>query len=84
MGRMIGNYFAVIDKNKDGSLDRAELKAAQAMLPQGRRRGSEAARIGTDPSVFETDVLAFNVTEVAKTISECRSERFEIFARVVI
>jgi hypothetical protein len=46
MGKMIGSYFAVIDKNKDGTLDHAELKAAQAMLPQGRRRGSEAAKDG--------------------------------------
>jgi hypothetical protein len=40
MGKMIGNFFATIDKDKDGSLDKTEMKAAQAMLPQ-RRRGSE-------------------------------------------
>jgi Ca2+-binding EF-hand superfamily protein len=42
MGKMIGTFFQRIDTSKDGSIDRAELKAAQALLPQ-RRRGSEAS-----------------------------------------
>ena len=40
MGKMIGGYFAMLDKNADQALDRTELAAAQAMM--GRRgRGSE-------------------------------------------
>ncbi len=42
MGRMIGPYFARIDADGDGSIDKAELGKAQALLP-GRRRGGEAA-----------------------------------------
>ncbi len=38
---MIGNYFAVLDKDKDGALEGGELAAAQAMM--GSRRRSEAA-----------------------------------------
>ncbi|MBL8769836.1 MAG: redoxin domain-containing protein [Phenylobacterium sp.] len=41
MGRMIARYFPMIDKDGDGALDRAELAAAQSMLPQ-RRRGQQA------------------------------------------
>jgi hypothetical protein len=40
MGQMIGRFFAQIDKNGDGALDKTEMAAAQAMLPQQRRRGS--------------------------------------------
>ena len=40
MGRMIGGAFAMLDKNADQSLDRAELAAAQSML---RRRAPAAA-----------------------------------------
>jgi hypothetical protein len=46
MGQMLSRYFAVIDKNKDGAIDKAEMKAAQAMLPQQRRRGSQASGDG--------------------------------------
>ena len=42
MGTMIGGYFAKIDANADGAIDRDELAAAQALLP-GRRRGSAEA-----------------------------------------
>lgn len=40
MGGMIGRYFTVLDADKNGALDRAELVKAQAMMG-GRRRGSE-------------------------------------------
>jgi hypothetical protein len=40
MGQMIGRFWTAIDKNGDGSLDRTELAAAQAMLPQRRRGGN--------------------------------------------
>ena len=40
MGAMISGAFAMLDKNGDQSLDRAELVAAQAMM--GRRRGTQA------------------------------------------
>jgi hypothetical protein len=43
MGRMMVAYFERIDTTQDGAIDRAELKAAQALLPQQRRRSSEAA-----------------------------------------
>ncbi|MDZ4373957.1 MAG: redoxin domain-containing protein [Phenylobacterium sp.] len=39
MGEMIGKYFAMIDKDKDGALDRAELAAAQAMMGQRNQAG---------------------------------------------
>jgi hypothetical protein len=42
MGNMIGMAFAKIDTNADGAIDRDELSAAQALLPQ-RRRGGQAA-----------------------------------------
>ncbi len=45
MGQRIGKFFAVIDKNGDQALDKAELAQAAAMLP-GRRRGSEASNDG--------------------------------------
>ena len=40
MGALINGAFAMLDKNGDQSLDRAELVAAQAMM--GRRRGTQA------------------------------------------
>jgi mono/diheme cytochrome c family protein len=43
MGQMLGQYFSVIDKNADGGLDVAEMKAAQALLPNRRRAQSQAA-----------------------------------------
>jgi hypothetical protein len=47
MGKMLVNYFSVIDKNGDGAIDRAEMKVAQAMLPQqGRGRRSAAPADG--------------------------------------
>jgi hypothetical protein len=46
MGRMIGPYFARIDADGDGSIDKAELGKAQALLP-GRRRGGDAASAPT-------------------------------------
>lgn len=50
MGAMIGKYFDVIDKNHDGGIDVAELKAAQAMMPQQRRRGAAEASNATTPN----------------------------------
>jgi peroxiredoxin len=38
MGKMISPFFERIDTSKDGNIDRAELKAAAAMLPQRRRQ----------------------------------------------
>jgi len=40
MGGMLSNYFAVLDKNKDGALDAGEMQAAQAMM--GNRRRTDA------------------------------------------
>jgi hypothetical protein len=42
MGQMLAGFFAQIDTNGDGAIDRAELAKAQAMLP-GRRRGADQA-----------------------------------------
>jgi hypothetical protein len=42
MGNMISPYFARIDANGDGAIDKAEMAKAQALLPQ-RRRSAEAA-----------------------------------------
>jgi hypothetical protein len=42
MGTMIANFFDRIDANKDGSLDKVELAAAQALMPN-RRRGADTA-----------------------------------------
>jgi len=39
MGNMLGMAWARLDVNKDGSLDKTELAAAQAMMGNGRRRG---------------------------------------------
>ena len=44
MGRMLASYFAVLDTDKDGSLSKAELVKAQALMGN-RRRGSEAATV---------------------------------------
>src|SRR6185503_10045646 len=39
MGEMLGKYFDVLDKDHDGSLDKAELAAAQQMMGnRGQRR----------------------------------------------
>jgi hypothetical protein len=38
MGRMLGKYFEVLDKDHDGSLNMAELEAASKMMPQRRRQ----------------------------------------------
>ncbi|MDB5423546.1 MAG: hypothetical protein JWQ29_962 [Phenylobacterium sp.] len=43
LGQMIGGYFALLDKDKDGALDAGELKAAQAMMGGPRRRPATAA-----------------------------------------
>jgi mono/diheme cytochrome c family protein len=43
MGTMIAGFFDRIDANKDGSLDKTELAAAQAMMPGRRRDTAEAA-----------------------------------------
>jgi hypothetical protein len=40
MGNMLSNYFAVLDKNRDGALDAGEMQAAQAMM--GNRRRTDA------------------------------------------
>ena len=44
---MINGYFAAIDTNKDGVLQKAELNAAQSMLGGGRRRAPTTAAQGT-------------------------------------
>ncbi|WP_068877074.1 MULTISPECIES: redoxin domain-containing protein [unclassified Phenylobacterium] len=50
LGTMIATYFDRIDTSKDGALDKAELAAAQALLP-GRRRGSaEASNAPAQPT----------------------------------
>jgi hypothetical protein len=41
MGDMLAKYFDVLDKDHDGSLDMAELAAAQAMMPQRRRQAAQ-------------------------------------------
>jgi Ca2+-binding EF-hand superfamily protein len=43
MGGMIGKYFDVLDKNKDGALDAGEMAAAQAMM--GNRRRADSAPV---------------------------------------
>lgn len=43
MGQMIAGYFDRIDTNKDGAIDKAELAAAQALLPGRRGRAAEAS-----------------------------------------
>jgi mono/diheme cytochrome c family protein len=46
-GRMISGFFDRIDTSKDGAIDPAELKAAQAMLPQQRRRSNDGPNENT-------------------------------------
>ncbi|MDZ4371666.1 MAG: hypothetical protein U1C74_09635 [Phenylobacterium sp.] len=41
MGEMIGGFFARIDTDGDGAIDKAELANAQAMLPGRRRDASQ-------------------------------------------
>jgi hypothetical protein len=52
MGQGLKKYFALIDTNKDGGVDRRELEAAQKLMP--RRRGSSNASAqggaGTPPT----------------------------------
>jgi hypothetical protein len=45
MGEMLSGFFARIDADASGGIDKAELAKAQALLPQ-RRRGSQAASDG--------------------------------------
>jgi hypothetical protein len=42
VGTMLGRFWNVVDKNADGALDKAEVAAAQKMMSQRRRGGSEA------------------------------------------
>ncbi|WP_334160581.1 redoxin family protein [Phenylobacterium sp.] len=42
-GEMIGKYWAMLDKNGDAALDKAEMAAAQAMMGRGRRGGGQNA-----------------------------------------
>jgi hypothetical protein len=37
VGEMLKKYFALIDKNKDGALDQAEMEAAAKLMPKSRR-----------------------------------------------
>ena len=41
IGTTLGQYFAILDKNKDGALDASEMEAAQQMM--GNRRRADAA-----------------------------------------
>jgi mono/diheme cytochrome c family protein len=43
MGEMLGKYFDVLDKDHDGSLDKAELAAAQQMMGGFRNRRQDTA-----------------------------------------
>ena len=43
IGGMLIQYFAILDKNKDGVLDASEMEAAQAMM--GNRRRADAAPV---------------------------------------
>jgi hypothetical protein len=45
IGNMLSGFFARIDLDSSGGIDKAELAKAQALLPQ-RRRGSQAASDG--------------------------------------
>jgi peroxiredoxin len=47
MGEALGKFFALVDVNKDGGIDRGELDAAMKMMP--RRRRSDATA-GTAPT----------------------------------
>ena len=47
-GDMLSKYFAIVDKNKDGVLDRSELDAAQKMMPSRRQQASDG--IQTTPA----------------------------------
>jgi len=42
-GDMIKKFFTMVDANKDGGLDQAELTAAQKMMPNRRRNTADAA-----------------------------------------
>jgi hypothetical protein len=43
MGQMLTTAFAMIDKDGDGGLDKAELTAAQSLMPNRRRGGAASA-----------------------------------------
>ncbi|MET0274005.1 MAG: hypothetical protein ABW360_13550, partial [Phenylobacterium sp.] len=43
IGKMMTTFWDRIDTSKDGAIDHAELKAAQALLPQRRRGASDAS-----------------------------------------
>ncbi|WP_374468908.1 hypothetical protein [Phenylobacterium sp.] len=47
MGKMIATFFERIDTSKNGTIERAELKAAQALLPQRRRQASDGPNENT-------------------------------------
>ncbi len=47
IGATLSQYFAVLDKNKDGALDASELEAAQAMM--GARRRAESTAVAPTP-----------------------------------
>jgi Ca2+-binding EF-hand superfamily protein len=44
MGETLKKYFAMIDTNKDGGVDRKELEAAQKLMPK-RRPATAAAEV---------------------------------------
>lgn len=48
MGETLKKYFAMIDTNKDGGIDRKELEAAQKLMP--KRRPSQAASADVTPA----------------------------------
>jgi hypothetical protein len=43
---MIGGYFAALDTDKDGTLSKVEMTAAQSMMGGGRRRAPASAAAG--------------------------------------
>jgi len=49
LGETLKKYFALVDANKDGGLDRKELEAAQKMMPR-RRGGANASAEAPPPS----------------------------------
>jgi Ca2+-binding EF-hand superfamily protein len=46
LGGMIGGYFAALDTDKDGTLSKVEMTAAQSMMGGGRRRAPASAAAG--------------------------------------
>ncbi|MCR5879318.1 hypothetical protein [Phenylobacterium sp. J367] len=47
MGKMMLTFWDRIDTSKDGTIDKAELKAAQALLPQRRRQAADGPNENT-------------------------------------